>query len=471
MRRISFVIQLICFFASSLVCHLALGQSEVSHSSRGIQFDDKSNWAQIKQRAKAEKKYIFLDCNATWCAPCKVMEEEVYTLPEVGDVVNKQFISVMVQFDKTAKDNDRVKSWYADANALSAEFAVTKLPTYLFFTPDGELIHRGFGYLAGPAFINLVNFATDPKRKEYYTLLRDYKNGKKDYAALPDMIKSAREVFDDQQLARQLAKDYKYNYLDKLPADKAITRKNIDFLIGYTDFLHSKDVFFKTAIRNPAAVETLQPGFADGIIAVVLSREELNNKLMSKDSTYKQRTPDWAKLLATIKKKYPGVEAEALIRGFKVGYYADNFKDWKLWANAKDEELKFIKPDLNDIGAIYTTFNTYSSWHAFLRCNDVEVLNKAIGWIDVAINIIPDSNDGKPAYMDTKAAILYKLGRVDEAIALEEKVLKMQKGFPNVDQRSINEFELALSQMKKGDPTWVEDNADWDAESLKRIKR
>lgn len=43
------------------------------------------------QASVQEKKYIFLDCYTTWCGPCKIMANTVFTLEEAGDYFNELF--------------------------------------------------------------------------------------------------------------------------------------------------------------------------------------------------------------------------------------------------------------------------------------------------------------------------------------------------------------------------------------------
>src|ERR1700761_8867531 len=66
----------------------------VKAQDTGIQFTKVLSWEEVLQKAKTEHKYIFMDCYATWCGPCKGMEEDIYPLKAVGDVYNKDFISV-----------------------------------------------------------------------------------------------------------------------------------------------------------------------------------------------------------------------------------------------------------------------------------------------------------------------------------------------------------------------------------------
>src|SRR5579872_1581201 len=83
--------------------------------AQGIHFENGMSWEQIKGKAKVENKYIFVDCYASWCGPCMKMDQDVYSRDSVGDIVNSHFISVKVQMDTSKKDNDTIKTWYADA--------------------------------------------------------------------------------------------------------------------------------------------------------------------------------------------------------------------------------------------------------------------------------------------------------------------------------------------------------------------
>src|SRR5437016_7533889 len=77
------------------------GISQVNDDSKGVQFEKNLNWQQVLAKAKAENKYIFLDCFATWCGPCKLMDKNVYPNDTVGNYFNQNFISVKVQMDET----------------------------------------------------------------------------------------------------------------------------------------------------------------------------------------------------------------------------------------------------------------------------------------------------------------------------------------------------------------------------------
>src|ERR1700750_930968 len=79
----------------------------------GIQFAKDSSWQQVLIKAKKESKYIFVDCFATWCGPCRLMDRNVFTQKSVGDFINMHFIPVRVQMDPSKTDDRFVKSWYS----------------------------------------------------------------------------------------------------------------------------------------------------------------------------------------------------------------------------------------------------------------------------------------------------------------------------------------------------------------------
>src|SRR5882724_9795530 len=79
--------------------------SAVIAQTQGIHFESGLSWVQIKAKAKAENKFIFMDCYTTWCAPCKYMTETVFPSDNVGAFFNPRFVSVAIQMDRTLADS------------------------------------------------------------------------------------------------------------------------------------------------------------------------------------------------------------------------------------------------------------------------------------------------------------------------------------------------------------------------------
>ncbi len=66
---------------------------EGGQESTGIIFF-KGTWAEAVEKAKLEKKDIFLDIYASWCGPCKSMKRKSFADPEVGKYYNEKYINV-----------------------------------------------------------------------------------------------------------------------------------------------------------------------------------------------------------------------------------------------------------------------------------------------------------------------------------------------------------------------------------------
>ncbi len=124
-----------------------------------IHFESELNWSQIQAKAKAENKYIFMDCYTTWCGPCKWMDKYIFSQSEVGNYFNDHFISVSVQMNKTSVDQPRVKEWYLNTAFFEKMYGVEDYPTFLFFAPDGHIVHRIVGTISNNK--DFINKAAD----------------------------------------------------------------------------------------------------------------------------------------------------------------------------------------------------------------------------------------------------------------------------------------------------------------------
>ncbi|MDR3716748.1 MAG: DUF255 domain-containing protein [Puia sp.] len=171
----------------------------------GVHFENGLSWSQAREKAKKENKDIFLDCYATWCVPCRLMEKQVYPNAEVGRYINKHFISVKVQMNKTNGDDEETQKWYRDAASLQANFSINAFPSFLFLTAEGKPIHKAVGYKDAQQFIASARDAFDTNR-QYYRILSHFQPGKMDTSELKGLAREFR--LSDPELAGEMAADY-----------------------------------------------------------------------------------------------------------------------------------------------------------------------------------------------------------------------------------------------------------------------
>jgi thioredoxin-related protein len=439
------MIRLILIAIGLMASITSIAQSERLDSSAnlGIKFEKGLSWAEIKERAKQENKSIFIDIYATWCGPCKMMDKRVYPDTEVGDSMNAKFISVKVQMDTSQNDNEDIKKWYADAHMLAEEFHIRGYPTFLFFTPDGKWIHKDEGFKDISDFLKMEGVASDPQRARFYTQWRNYREGIKDYANMGQLARFTANIIADKSLAKIMAKDYKENFVDTLPEDEICTRANLDFIGDFNYLISSKDRYFDLCLHQASRVDQIEgiKGWAALQVKETINREEIHDRLFKNGHPNSQK-PNWDKIQNAIAQKYTTIDARHLVLAYKIFYYRSSRLNWTLWARYKEEMMQAYPPVKPYGLQIYEELNMGGAWDAFLHCPDTAILVKGLKWIDEAISL-----DGPQAdYLDTKANLLYKLGRKSEALPLEQEALTLTPK----DSEKI----AAYRNMQLGKPTW-----------------
>jgi len=448
-----FNLNLVAVLFPSMCLSLILDAQD-NWTAKGIKFEQGLSWVKVKAKAKAENKYIFVDVFATWCGPCKRMDKEVYSNDSVGNIMNGKFISVKVQADTSAQDMAWVKNWYIDARQILKEYEIPGYPSFLFFSPDAKLAYKDLGYKNVSDFIKQAERALDPQNIIYYSRLEDYKRGIKQYKGMDELAIFTKKIICNKELATIIAKDYKDSYLDKFNEEALCTKENLTFIGMFNNLINSKDPFFRLCYTQPEKVDQLigNIGWAKFQVEQTVTKEEMENKLL-KDKKPIYKNPDWNQIRSVINKKYKKLDANRLLLGYQIIYYRFNDLDWRLWAIYKDKKIKDYPPEAIGLG-VYIELNTYGAWDAFLHCNDKRVLTRTLTWIDQALQ---SDKENKAAYLDTKANLLYKLGKVEQAINTEEKAMEID---------STHSFNIVVTKMKNGEPTYLEEGAIWNTCTL-----
>jgi thioredoxin-related protein len=144
-------------------------------NGKGIKWTVGLSWEQVKQKAKKENKYIFIDAYTTWCGPCKMMDKYVYPNDTVGNFFNEHFIAVKAQMDRTEKDEQSTKDWYDDATVIGKEFDVKAYPCLIFLSPDANILQKEQGYRPVQQFVSIAKESLTPS-KYMITLLENIKH-------------------------------------------------------------------------------------------------------------------------------------------------------------------------------------------------------------------------------------------------------------------------------------------------------
>ena len=138
---------------------------QASEDKKGEKDDNGIVWYSYQdgwEKAKAEKKHMFIDFTATWCVWCKRLDQNTFSKPEVSRLLNEDFVPVKVwEKSKDTVDIDGYR--IAERDLARREFQVRGYPALWFVSPKGVRIGPAGGYV-------------DPETMvKYLELVRDYR--------------------------------------------------------------------------------------------------------------------------------------------------------------------------------------------------------------------------------------------------------------------------------------------------------
>jgi thioredoxin-related protein len=407
-------------FSFSIIIMLAFLHLPALAQEPGIHFEHGLSWKAVQEKAKKENKFIFVDCYTTWCGPCKMMSQEIFPLKEVGDFFNKHFVSVKVQFDKTPKDNEEVKAWYEGAAYFEKEYKVLAYPTFLYFTPEGKLVHLYVGGTKDPAeFIAASRQSLDPATQHFTKMEVLVQQAEKDPSTLKAKALEAKANYDGLNASR-LAQAYLKHVKD------LYTKENLQFLDQFTK--HSSDESFKVYLEHADKINAvLGKGAAQKKIGEMAFMETGASEWLD------AKTPEGA---AAVKQKmreqFPSM-AGMLTDKLDV-FYAQLSGNNETFANAV---VPYVKKYSEQISSQELTAYARNLG----RKGDTRYLQIALEWSKQAWE--QEQSEGTAFVY---ASMLYRNGAKENAIAMQKKVL----GFVAGNKGAESYYQDVLTKMEKG---------------------
>ncbi len=147
-----------------------------------VEWLEGQTWDEIIAMAQEQDTHIVIDFYATWCGPCKMLDSQVYNVPDVV-----QTMSSLINF-KVDVDKEEYKE-------LTKLFKVSAMPTVVVCRKDGSEIDRFLGFRPAPIFLST---------------LKDYLAEKNTYADVtarlekdpdnPELLLLAAEKYSDKSM-------------------------------------------------------------------------------------------------------------------------------------------------------------------------------------------------------------------------------------------------------------------------------
>lgn len=358
-----------------------------------MKFESKLTWSQVKAKALKENKMIFFDAFASWCGPCKYLENKVYTDKAVAAYFNQHFINVKIDMEE------------GEGLKLSKEFNIKAYPTLMFFSPKGKLVHKYIGAMDADEFVALGKDARNPSR-QYFTLRESAEKGMLADSGYVSFVKSAISLEDEEGVAIvQNWLDKKTDLLSAEPVAQTLLELGKRIRPDQLSYLVKNKIRLRGLLKWDE-YETNQKLYE---IIFRLGLVEYENNSGSVDS-FLQVINRYDKSMA--------LKAETDIRA-RISIYIDNKTDdaCKSICDAFTDENH--KLSIDEIGTIYLTLNS-----EFSESNNQQFLKTIEGLPKV-------DNDTILAWQFLlRSVVLRNLGREDEAREYSQKALALER-LPN----------------------------------------
>jgi thioredoxin-related protein len=366
-------------------------------NAQSVNFID-GKWEDVKAKAKAENKYLFVDCYTEWCGFCKMLDKNTFSNAKVAEIMNKNFVSVKIDMEKDYGIN------------LCMKYRVNGFPTALVFNPEGQLVYRIMGYAEPAQYLELINKALDPATQSGYKGITD------------------KVDLDFPQFYRDV---YAGNGKRKWPEKKTVT----DFLDQQKDLfnevswsvlatLGGGEKYTQYLLNNIDEYSKLYGSEVDEKVNAILY-QKLDDAIKNKDEN---------KFIACLNDvgKYISVNKEETLQTFKLTYYS-GVNDWMSFT--QEFKVYIEKNGYKDVNSI----NSYC-WGIYEKCNDPKIISQAAEWMKNAIE-----KDSQYAFVDTYASLLYKSRNYSEA----EKIANLAISTGKKAGEDVKTTEELLVKIKK----------------------
>lgn len=211
--------------------------------NRSIHFEATKEWKKIISKAKKEKKLIFIDCYTSWCGPCKMLANKIFTQNAVADFFNKNFVNVKYDMEK---DTDGV--------TLKKKFNVKAFPTLVFVDPvTQEAVHCIVGARQAEELIAEGKKAQDPENN-LNGMMKRYAAGERSAEFLTAYMPTLASAYMQQEVSKVTVE-----YLNTLPAEQLVTQENWALINQYVSdplsaplkqVMANRKKFYRIASKN-----------------------------------------------------------------------------------------------------------------------------------------------------------------------------------------------------------------------------
>lgn len=441
----------------SIVLSIVMLTFSYAHSQ--IRFESAS-FDSLLVKAKSGNKLVFIDVYATWCLPCIQFEKVSFQNQAVADMFNKHFINA--RFDEANPEG----------KFLSELFDVTAFPNLLFIDGDGKIVNRYCGYLEPKELIALARKTLEEpdyqKVNEEYEKHRSveaiFKKANNSIAVCESAESSIRELMDSLESQSSIGNKLRMTKTLLLVSHLLIEERDEKSLLKvleiFTGLNSEITAIVKQSVNNAGDV------VSDGLVSAAkfyysaMEAHEYYSFLKEikpfNNDFYLENTLETIADV-NLSDSIFAVIVDDLDSAIGVDYQLmENLRN--ILSSTADEhklrvfargQVKFFKKlgekalilnianYLNTLNLSYETNNNIA-WDLFLEKPEPSVLLIALELAKKSISLKEE-----PFNYDTYAAILFELGKKQEAISAQKKAVQLAKVY---EPNRVSEYDETLKK-------------------------
>ncbi|WP_430815956.1 thioredoxin fold domain-containing protein [Carboxylicivirga sp. RSCT41] len=192
---------------------------------QGIKFEN-IDLKQALEQAKKNDKLVFLDCYTSWCAPCKLLDKNVFTQEKVGDLFNLHFINIKLNMEQE------------ELRPLAQNYRISSYPTLLFLDANGKMLHKVAGNMKAEDLLNFAHIAISEPEKQLNTLNKRYNEGERGIVFILDYMETLKYASE-----RTMMVQVSQSFLNETEKSAFLQAEVFDFLLLSKALTYKSDVY------------------------------------------------------------------------------------------------------------------------------------------------------------------------------------------------------------------------------------
>lgn len=433
-----------------------------------VNFTNIQTWDEASKKAQKEKKLIFIEFEDTKCEQCNEVAARGLSSSLLKEKFAQNFVSIKINLETE------------EGRKIGAKFNVEHGPVAVFADPNGNVLNKFLGSTdAGFKYAEEADIALKRRSGKQ---LSDYE---KEYNAGARSPKFLEEYISKRFDAKLPVDELLDQYVGKLTVDSLQNLRIVKFIYSqgptvdsraYTLFQTKEsrkvvDSLYKTVpwseavdINNRIIGNSFQKAVKNKDHGLAFEAANFSARTFGEDfqrgNLYQNRNliKFYYELKDTAQYRRSVID---LLEFNHMRLTADSLKKMdekdaraRMSTNSKSGSMVPQTINFAPASQFYHMDLNEHAWRFYEMFSDAENLERALKWSYQSQEFFNTLNKntgnpmrlGNPAYIDTYAQILYKLGRKDEAIQWQTKAVEAQ----NVTGGTSNSYQETLQKMKLG---------------------